>query len=182
MSEWLQRKQMREARELYRLLTYEVLRERYPSGAKHCTSCRREVPLDGFYLNGRQPPGLKSECIECVLHRRSEHYTKNADTIRDKARARWATIGSWVYEYQREYKKKNKPRLKAAQHGYYLRVRDTPKYIEETRRRSREWHRRYPDAVVANKLGMPVCDAPKALIEAKRLQLQIKRLVREGTT
>ena len=57
------------------------------NGTKVCTVCGRDLPLDEFNKNSRNPDGLGDRCRECCSIYNRERYAKNRERFKSDAKA-----------------------------------------------------------------------------------------------
>jgi len=174
---------------------------------KTCTKCNVEKPFTEFYKDTRPVSGLSYTCKVCSNNASVDWYKKSKDTEAYKARrdAYNAYRKSEEYKAQRratrdlvknreeckKYAASNKEKI-ATRHKADRQAR--PDVYKERRRnnyhksgkqRGLEGIKNLTDNYVKNVLvirskGLTYADIPQALVEAKRLQLLIKREVRDA--
>lgn len=64
---------------------------------KLCFKCGIAKPTEEFARNPARPDGLNSQCRSCHSQYRRQHYLKNRQKYKDKARA-WAQIAGPAYD------------------------------------------------------------------------------------
>lgn len=124
---------------------------------KVCSKCGERKRASEFYSDKRTTTGLKSECKACHTKAGIRWQKKNPIAARNASRA----------YYQRDPSKRVNAVAKSRKK--YGRAKEIKSVAE-----------RMPDHFVANRLELALKDAPPALIEAKRIQLQIKRYLKNG--
>ncbi len=58
------------------------------SDAKHCTKCKRELPLAAFARDRNRRDGLQAHCRECVAEYSATHYRRRREAIGKPVRER----------------------------------------------------------------------------------------------
>lgn len=127
--------------------------------AKRCSHCERSLPNAAFNKDRSHADGMASWCRECIHAAKRDHYRNNPEQYRARNERKPAAVKrEVVYRWKR-----NHPELVAEMH--------------------RSQRQRLTDGAVRSMLtngtSMRNQDIPQALVEAKRLQLQITRLVKE---
>lgn len=159
---------------------------------KRCAGCLQELPRSSFNANAKSTDGLYTYCRECAAERKRDWRAKNAEKVRDyerayrqqhreafnekrrglpvseKARAR---VDQWVaanrdryLETKRRYYQANKAALAPAMRARYERMRD-------------ELHDYYVASMLCQGTPLRPYEIPPELIEMKRDQLRVHRLV-----
>jgi len=142
---------------------------------KTCSHCKIEKPLTEFYKNKSKNDGASSNCKVCDLERTKKWKVANPDKRR---------------EFNREWAKRNRDvnRKSAAKHYIENKEKILARHKERhkktyTKEKGQAHHKscyaRLIDSVVCKAFGAVVCEVPKELIEAKRLQLKIVRKLKE---
>ena len=116
----------------------------------------------------------RATCKPCQAEYDRQYYAEN----RDKAREYRTENRDKIAERQRQYRAENRDKIAE----YHL------QYYSENRDKKAEYLRQYraalPDACVAQEIKrgttLTRADIPPELLEAKRLQLKLKRLAREA--
>lgn len=142
---------------------------------KTCSHCKTEKPLTEFYSNKSKKNGFSSWCKPCDLEKQKKWQAANPENRRAANRS-WAERNREVNRKSAaKYYKENKTELLA-----YHAARHKKTYTKEKGQAHHKGsYARLIDSVVCKALGALVCDVPKELIEAKRLQLQIVRKLKE---
>lgn len=78
---------------------------------KFCHGCERELPVEEFHKNRRRKDGLQTQCKFCIEQYRRQRLEN------PEARER-------QYEAQREWCRRNRPRIRERVRGYNARNRD----------------------------------------------------------
>lgn len=126
---------------------------------KVCTKCGKRKALDEFADNKRCKFGKEGTCKKCKNKTSLDFYVKNREKLKARSRAYGKENRQAISKRMRQHRKDNIERYKEA------------KRLEV---------KRMPDGYIAAKLGLLLKDVPPALIEAKRIQLQIKRFIKNG--
>lgn len=163
-----------------------------PLPPKRCAGCLRELPRTSFAKNAKNTDGLYTYCRECAAERKRAWRTKNAeqvkayqrdyaqqhrDELNAKRRGRPASekdrtrVAQWVatnrtryLEGKQRYYQAHKAALKPAMRARYERMRD-------------ELHDYYVAAMLCQGTTLRPHEIPPELIEMKRDQLRVHRLV-----
>lgn len=163
---------------------------------KICSKCKASLPIHQFSKNKSSRDGLQGRCVRC--HRAAVKACNAANPERSRAAARaWVQANPERAKAQRAaYYLNNKSRLRALQSAREKNNR--PKYsairknwalahIDRARAISNKAAKKasanLTNSVVANYLvrgtSMRPSDVPKELIEAKREQWKLVRLIKE---
>lgn len=160
---------------------------------KRCSKCGEEKALPHFPRHRGRRDGLDSRCKECALIASMEYRRANLEKVREKDRARVHAIPiesrrekhrdwrernrDYVREYSRVSARKayarNPAKFRAAAKNYRA------SNLESCLEANRAYTKNLSDGYVASALRLPVSQVPGPLIEAKRVQLQIHRLLKE---
>lgn len=169
------------------------------AGHKICTKCKLELPVTAFHKDKRAKDGLSFWCKECTKKYMKEHYKNNSEKILascakwrennpEKLAEYYKKNSKRMYAVQVEYRKNNPEKTRAKGVNYRknnlekvraTEARNRKKNIEKNRARSTASIKDLSNAYVAKKLGFKVSEIPPELIEAKRLNLKIKRKLKE---
>lgn len=170
---------------------------------KRCAGCKEEKGLDAFHRSKSGSQGRHAYCKVCMkaysAKRAKAYYAANSERIKERVKqwakrnpercrvnqSRWRDTNR--DEYRRRAKEFNKSlagRERAARYRAELTVQANQKVY--ARRKWAEHIDSLSSGYVASTLcahgsGLKRSDIPQSLIEAKRVQLQIKRLLREKT-
>ena len=118
---------------------------------KKCSKCKEEKSLDCFGLNKNGRYGVGNRCKDCNLIYFKEYYLKNKEKIN---------------KYFKEYRSKNKENCK--------------KIVKKYKKKQREQlEDGYIVQLITQNTGLTTADIPSELIEAKRLEIKIKRIIKE---
>ena len=131
----------------------------------------------------------RATCKPCQAEYDRQYYAEN----RDKAREYRTENRDKIAERQRQYRAENRDKIAERHRQYRAENRDKiaerqHQYRAENRDKIAEYHRQYSaaltDALVASRItdgtNLTRADIPPELLEAKRLQLKLKRLAREA--
>ena len=118
---------------------------------KKCGKCKEEKSLDCFYLNKSGKYGVRSDCKLCRRIYAKEYYSKNKENLN---------------KYRREYHIKNKENINKIGMIY------NKKQIEQL-------GDPYITRLITQRTDLTKADIPSELIEAKRLEIKIKRIIKE---
>ena len=158
-----------------------LMEDRKLRGVRYCPRCKDERPTSDFRYWGY--------CYRCVSAIYKADRKANPAKYRERdAKSRAKIPPEKLREYSREYRKRNidkvreyakntyyKDPQKAKDRHYAWTVKKREHLLEYRRKRSAD----LVDAEVLRRLRIP--KAPQELIEAKRLQLQIVRYIKERT-
>lgn len=192
-----------EIKEIDRLLRLLVATAYHPSGTKKCTSCGEGRDLEGFSPRDAKKDGLCSICKGCLNERAKQYYRDNLEKVRERGKVYSALTRKKdgykekYNKYVSEWRQKNLEsqrewhRLYAREHSAEVRkrqrerARSDPLYAERLREYQRRWANKaakeLKDGYVARGLlGLRPSQVPHKLLEAKRLQVKIKRFVKES--
>ena len=144
---------------------------------KKCSKCKEEKSLDCFDLSKNGGYGVQSYCKDCMRIFKKKYYSKNKEKINKHSREYHLKNKEKINKYDREYYSKNKEKIAERQREYKLKNR------EKVRKKSREQRKQLADVYVANlitqRTDLTIADIPSDLIEAKRLEIKIKRIIKE---
>ena len=159
------------------------------SETKTCSKCGEVKPVDAFYKN-------QIRCKSCSAAYNKAYYKANMDKFKSRSKANKDKIAAWrkankdhVTAYQKAYQKKyrettgyakayyeaNKEKLQAKAMDYYQANKDKRKAYESSQIKS------CSDSYIIDLLTKhtPIKEVPKPLIRLKRVQLLIKRKIKE---
>ncbi len=176
---------------------------------KVCSKCGEEKALGGFYADKSGRLGRSARCCECtkaqvnayrksnaetIKERKRQEYLKNPAPYRERSKARyWANPGQ-ARDYSKSWRKENpekarvlSKRNKKTQAGIEREARYREKHLDRIRSLNAERVRQgaealsdqYVTGVICARTPLRHSDIPLSLVEAKRVQLQIKRLLKE---
>lgn len=159
---------------------------------KTCPDCKRELPKASFAKNAKGADGLYTYCRECTgvrkrayrkEHRQEardyqrEYRKKNPERVRALKRASNARHAETNKQRVAKWVAENGARLSATKADYYRRTR-----IEQLARRKRRHElardsldHYYVAAMLVQGTRLKPQDVPKALIEAKAMQIKLLR-------
>jgi phage-related minor tail protein len=139
-----------------------------------CTRCWRTKLVDAF---GKS----LTACKTCINVYQVEYREKNRERKRVEAKERYKTHGHTRRTYAAEYRQRNRDELNARQREY-AKQQDR---VERDRELRKSYAEKLTDAYVRRAIthGTPIKpeQVPQAMIEAKRVQLQILRRIKDGT-
>jgi len=134
-----------------------------PEGMKLCSKCKEVKQNSEFYVSKKAKCGLYSWCKTCTTKTSARYYNSNLEKQRENQRAKYAKNREKYIAYNRTWRAAN-PEKNNAMH----------------RKADRKSIETLSDKYIAQKLHAPISDLPQELIEAKRLQLTIKRELQNG--
>lgn len=157
--------------------------DRYPT--KTCTKCFSELPLDCFYSKKRGHLGKGSICIPCnkAIRKASRsvevesYYHRNKEKCKARNKEYRSNNRSMYNKLNADWAKKNPEKRKQIANKWAALNPQTKAYKAIQNRKTVD---RISDSYVADLLRMKVSDIPKELIEAKRIQIQIQRYLKNG--
>lgn len=134
-----------------------------PDGFKSCRMCEEIKPVCDFYKVKNVKSGLHSWCKKCCCSQ-----------VREKQKADPEKQKKQNVRYYRDHKDRIKAKSRmwsASNHNLVIstRRRFRSKEIEEL-----------SDSYISNLLNLKKSDVPHELLEAKRLQIKIKRALKNG--
>jgi len=137
-----------------------------------CTRCWQTKLVDAF---GKS----LTSCKECTNVYQAEYREKNRERKRVEGRERYKTHGHKKRAYAAEYRQANRDELNARQREY-AKQQDR---VERDRELRQAYAEKLTDAYVRRAItkGTPIKpeQVPQAMIEAKRVQLQITRRIKD---
>lgn len=154
---------------------HDALGYRANGGWKRCMACGRLLEVGQFGRHKRKKDGLRCNCRACEAEAFKRYYEKNLDVLRAKSRER--ARGRSADGRKAAYEAANAERFRAIRDEW--RKRHPEKGAESMRRQIAKLNEGVVRAWLARESGIPGRFIPQELIEAKRLQLQIKRLLRK---
>jgi hypothetical protein len=126
---------------------------------KKCSKCGFEMPVTDFYKNVSKNNGLSSHCKNCTK----------------KINAKWTLRNNEkVSEYNKEWRKNNK--VKTIKYRKKWSSGKRKIYIEELKKNNRE---QYDNIQIKAEFNRKFGIKPQELIEVKRLQLTLHRLIKK---
>ena len=159
-----------------------------PDGMKVCSKCMENKSVGEFNRHRGEPDGLKLHCMVCIKQETRMYYLRNREKLINKSRVwaeenrdktREANRRSYA-KYKEErlakanaWKQNNKDKNKASVLAWRA---ANPDRVKIQNRKVRE---KLTDGVVASMLGFRTGNIPPGLIETKRLQIQIKREIKQ---
>ena len=139
-----------------------------------CTRCWRTKLIDAF---GKS----LTSCKECINVYQAEYREKNRERRRVESKERYKTHGHTRRAYATAYRQANRDELNAWQREY-AKQQDR---VERDRELRQAYAEKLTDAYVRRAItkGTPIKpkQVPQAMVEAKRVQLQITRRIKDGT-
>ena len=138
-----------------------------------CTRCWRTKLVDAF---GKS----LTACKECLNVYHAEYREKNKERRKAEGRERYKIYGHTRRAYSAEYRQAHRDELNARQRAY-AKQQDR---VERDRELRQAYAEKLTDAYVRRAIskGSPLKprDIPQAMVEAKRVQLQIMRRIKDG--
>ena len=119
---------------------------------KICCKCKEEKPVDMFYKDRIKKDGVRPYCKPCESHKHKDYYLNNKDNIK------WGS---------QQWRLKNKERLKEYSKKTHSRI---VKNLEDV----------YVKHSLTTGNSLSHKDIPKWLIEAKRQEMKLKRILKKG--
>lgn len=168
------RETVRENNKLIRKLIHESQRAQlWPTGEKPCSHCGSVLPFTHFYEKRESRGGLTARCKKCIWKLDSSAGRGTSDAAR-QAKANWKKRNRELVLLQQRNRRRE---LVALGLG---RVR-TESDRESSRRQSKKEREALNDHYIRTRLGITKDAGEKfpELVEAKRLHLQIRRLLKE---
>lgn len=153
---------------------------------KTCNTCEQVKPLTEYWKNSYALDGHAHRCAECSkAYKRSEEYkakrraTRNLVKNRESCRRYAAQNREKIANRQKAYN--SQPEVKEA-----MKVKRRERYIKGGKQRALEGIKNLSDnyvkAVLVKDTSLSYTVIPKAMIEAKRFELAIRRDYIENTT
>lgn len=177
--------------------------------SKTCNICRVEKPITDFHKSKNQKFGVKSFCKKCACAKTKEWKLNNPDKVlinrkkptevlknRERAK-RWAKNNPEKYkENQDRYRIENAKELKALKSIYQKETRKErlvshKKWRDKNNSHVRDYNKRqlaksrenlddwYIRSMLSQNSTLKSSDIPHELVEAKKEQIKIKRLINE---
>jgi len=138
-----------------------------------CTRCWRTKLVDAF---GKS----LTACKECLNVYHVEYREKNRERKRVESKERYKTHGHKRHAYSTKYRQEHRDELNARQREYAKQ----PDRVERERELRRLYCEKLTDAYVRKAITKGTSikpeQVPQAMIETKRVQLQIKRRIKDG--
>ena len=143
-----------------------------------CKPCQAEYDRQYYAENRDKAREYRTENRDKIAERHRQYRAENRDKNAEYQRQYYAENRDKIVEHQRQYRAENRDKIAE----YHL------QYYSENRDKKAEYLRQYraalPDACVAQEIKrgttLTRADIPPELLEAKRLQLKLKRLAREA--
>lgn len=153
---------------------------------KTCSKCGETKPAELFYKKN-------SRCKQCFSEIRKQHYADNRKEILEQCHRYYIANREKIKQQHREYVARNHEEHNKRNRNWAAANREKVKEInnkykaknrQKEAARSREYRARLEDGYVIIKIirdtTLTRSDVPPELLEAKRLQLKLKRLAREA--
>jgi len=148
---------------------------------KICCKCKTEKNLHSFGKKAGEADGLQRRCKECRINEGKERRHKHREKLNS---------------YDRDYREKNRLRIKLTLSQYYTkhinilveqatnwRKQNLDRYNESARIRSRRHTINLTDShikrLLTQRTHITTSEIPQALIELKRIEISINRLIEE---
>lgn len=131
---------------------------------KKCSKCGEVKSLSAFSKDKSCKDGLYPQCKGCRKAYRKANAGKIAEYNKTYQKANADKIAEYHKTYQKAYEKANADKIRERKKAYLKACVDnlTSRYI-------------------ASKIGLPISDIPPELIELKRTQLKLHRLIKQKT-
>lgn len=140
-----------------------------------CRKCGQEKIVSELVPNKHSKFGVERLCKLCDRTTRKALIAKHPEAQKIRSRRHVEKVGkAAIAAYHREYREKNKEKVSEITASYRNRNRD------RVNARCERVRRDMTSSYVARIMGMSVRDLPGELIEAKRIQLKIKRYLKNG--
>lgn len=140
-----------------------------------CTRCWRTKLVDAF---GKS----LTACKECLNVYHAEYREKHRERKRAEGKERYKIYGHTRRAYSAEYRQAHRDELNAWQRQY-AKQQDR---VERDRELRQAYAEKLTDAYVRRSISkrspLKSRDIPQAMVEAKRVQLQIMRRIKDGNT
>jgi hypothetical protein len=174
---------------------------------KVCTKCGKRKALEKFYKSRSNPSARCKECtkqivnsyrlanLETISQRKKESYRKNPTAYIERSRAAYWNDPDKARQAAKEWRRKNpekaaqlakrsKQSVAGKNRTAKYRAKHRQRLLEREAKRQRLYAEKLDDKYVASQIclrsNLKLKDVPPELIEAKRIQLQIKRYLREN--
>ena len=132
---------------------------------KKCTKCGEAKALELFHKKAQRKDGRQSHCASCCSALQKERFANNESYI---AKSRQYTVD-------------NKAKLKAYSAAYI--VKNPQLYAKKQKLANQKYIKEMSDVyiklILSRQIGVSRSAIPKELIEAKREQLKLHRLLKE---
>lgn len=125
---------------------------------KICCNCKIEKSIDSFYRDKRRTDGRQTACKDCKSNWAKSYSIENADNFKVS---------------RKKYRIDNKEKVKELNKNWKKQSGYRKKYFEKYHDKIMDFPSHYKKILV--KMGFE--DPPKELIELKRTQIKIKRLI-----
>jgi len=126
---------------------------------KKCSKCGKKKELSAFYSRTGCSSKLHAQCKKCISDKGKIYRLNNDDKIR-------------------KYRNKDIENQKIRQFNYYRENKQSRKEYQKIRHK--QLIDNLDDSYICNRLGININDCHPMLIEAKRAQLQLWRVVNEN--
>lgn len=135
---------------------------------KECSKCKEVKTLDNFYKHKLTINGLCYACKPCMIESNKIWRKNNAERRREIARIGYYRRRDKYIKYSKIYRKNNLKacRKKSAEYGQSNRDNLSDTYIKQ---------------ILCKKNSLAHVDIPKELVEAKKLEMQIRRTLKGET-
>lgn len=144
---------------------------------KTCTKCGETKPFAEYYKSRLGKHGLASQCKSCKDKQSRAHRETNAAHYAEGAKKRAAAHRKEHPEYMREYRRINREKLLAQGLARY-RTHLAPLQKERYRASVETLADSYVRTLIQQGSSLPSTAIPFELIELKRAELKLKRLIK----
>lgn len=159
------------------------------SNFKFCGGCCQVRPLSAFYKSSRTKDGLCTQCKACSNERVKRWQKSNREKCNSWVSAWRSSNPDKARVIDSKHRAANPEKISESKKRSYY------KHHQKNLRRMAEYKSDHPeklsnytrqnvttlgDSYVAQKLRMPLDSIPKSLLEAKRVQLQLTRILKNG--
>ena len=149
---------------------------------KICSKCKEEKSVDMFYKNKSRKGGFHYECKPCDNIRKRVYVNKNRDKVNKRRRDFWKDNPEKYKKYLEKgkiYIENNKEKEIKRHHKYYKKNKD--KELNRGKKYRDELADNYViRCMLQNNKTLKAEDIPKWLIEAKRQEMKLKRILKKG--
>ena len=139
-----------------------------------CTRCWQTKLVDAF---GKS----LTACKECINVYQAEYREKNKERRKAESRERYQTHGDIIRARALAFREKNRDEVNARQRAYAKQEFVAERDRELRRLYSEKLTDAYVKRIVSRHSLLNAEDVPNAMVEAKRIQLLIKRKIKDGT-
>lgn len=121
---------------------------------KTCSRCKEEKTLDLFYKNKSRKDGVSTYCKFCM------NEAKKKTPSYERSKKNFTSLRTWA--------KENKGKVLESKKRYYKKI-------------SEKTDEQYIKSILCNGTALKYNEIPQSIIECKRIEMQIKRQIKEMT-